>query len=382
VGRLGIVVALIGTVLEAPVATAQSTTEVETLATRYPDNDARGLPREVEVVGAGTTLFRRDVEGAVTGVTPPEQPEHAFDYSTIGQTTEYRPPGVTVSPTPGACPAGATCVVYDSARRIQTLVRASGQTVVPAYSAATGLVESVAVSGEGTWTLDHDAVGRVVGETAPDGGQLVTSYQSDLPIALEQRGTHTVTDASGAAVWTGALDARMDVTYTNELRAGTVAVAGGLSVTYGYDRDGLVTSVTDTAGVAPAMTLARSALDGHLERATLGVTETTVALDVDATAPGFGDLLGQTTTVSGAAVYDASYEHDRLGRIVTWRETVLGTPRERRFEYDDADPTRARRGSRSSRRAPRELRRRLTTRARRRRLRRLPGALRSRGHGA
>ena len=172
-GRLGIVVALMWTLLEAPIATAQS--------------------------GAGTTLFRRDIEGAVTGVTPPEQPEHAFDYSAIGQNTEYRPPGVTVSPTPGACPLGATCVVYDSARRVQTLVRASGQTVTPAYNATTGLVDAVAVSGEGSWTFGYEpGTGRLVRETAPDGGELVMSYQSDLPITLTQQGSHTVTDAGGA----------------------------------------------------------------------------------------------------------------------------------------------------------------------------------------
>ena len=58
-------------------------------------------------------------------------------------------------------------------------------------------------------------------------------------------------------------------------------------------------------------------------------------MDVSATTPGYGDYLGSTVRVNGAPVYESQYEHDALGRITEWTETVQGTMRVQRFAYDD-----------------------------------------------
>jgi YD repeat-containing protein len=39
--------------------------------------------------------------------------------------------------------------------------------------------------------------------------------------------------------------------------------------------------------------------------------------------------------VNGTPVYESHYEHDALGRITEWTETVEGSTRVQRFEYDD-----------------------------------------------
>ena len=83
------------------------------------------------------------------------------------------------------------------------------------------------------------------------------------------------------------------------------------------------------------MTLTRAALDGHVTQDVLGVVTTEYAVDVSATTPGFGDYQGSTVRVSGTPVYASAYEHDALGRITEWSETVQGTTRVQHFEYDD-----------------------------------------------
>ena len=73
---------------------------------------------------------------------------------------------------------------------------------------------------------------------------------------------------------------------------------------------------------------------GDLSQDVLGVVQTEYAVDVSATTPGFGDYLGSTVRANGAEVYASAYEHDGLGRITEWAETVEGVSRVQRFEYD------------------------------------------------
>jgi YD repeat-containing protein len=79
----------------------------------------------------------------------------------------------------------------------------------------------------------------------------------------------------------------------------------------------------------------RAALDGHVEQDVLGVVQTEYAVGVSAATPGYGDYEGSTVRVNGTPVYESHYEHDALGRITEWTETVEGSTRVQRFEYDD-----------------------------------------------
>ena len=73
----------------------------------------------------------------------PLESRHAFEYSIIGQATEYRPPAVAEVPDPAACPDGATCTVYDIERRIDQVVQADGQLLDLPDNQATGPLTSV-----------------------------------------------------------------------------------------------------------------------------------------------------------------------------------------------------------------------------------------------
>jgi YD repeat-containing protein len=107
-------------------------------------------------------------------------------------------------------------------------------------------------------------------------------------------------------------------------------------VRYTYDRDGLVVRAADASSpTGRALQLTRAALDGHVEQDVLGVVQTEYAVGVSASTPGYGDYEGSTVRVNGAPVYASHYEHDALGRITEWTETVEGSTRVQRFEYDD-----------------------------------------------
>ena len=105
---------------------------------------------------------------------------------------------------------------------------------------------------------------------------------------------------------------------------------------YSYDCDGLVLSTANaTTPAVHVLTLTRSALDGHVEQDVLGVVQTQYVVDVSAATPGYGDYQGSTVRVNGTPVYQSAYQHDALGRITEWAETVDGASRVQRFEYDD-----------------------------------------------
>jgi len=64
---------------------------------------------------------------------------------------------------------------------------------------------------------------------------------------------------------------------------------------------------------------------------------TTHTLDVSATTPGFGDLLGVSADAGPTDLYDASYAYDDRGRIDTWTESLQGGASvTRKFAYDAA----------------------------------------------
>jgi YD repeat-containing protein len=234
-----------------------------TVSVVYSDIDGRGQPRDTTVPGIGATMsMEPDVAGAPVSVSPPGQPAHGFDYSIIGQATEYRPPGVAEVPDPADCPAGATCTVYDIERRIDQVVQADGQVLDLTYNQATGQLTSVSVPDDGTYTFSYDpTTGNLNTVTGPPGTVSVqTLWQSDLPIA---------------SISTGPVPGRVDVTYNNFLETSELAVTGGHGVRYTYDRDGLVTRAADASSpTGPALQLTRAALDGHVEQDVLGVVQT------------------------------------------------------------------------------------------------------------
>jgi YD repeat-containing protein len=176
----------------------------------------------------------------------------------------------------------------------------------------------------------------LTGATAPDGGTLTLAYQASLPIRSAWSGPHILKDGA-STVWAGAVNGEVRAYYNNFLELDNVRVTSGFGVKYTRDRDGLITSVANVVGgtAVPTLTVARSALDGHVTGTTLGTVTTTNTYDISEATPGYGDLDGLTATAAGTTLFATTYEQDDIGRITQLTESIQGDSRTRRYEYDD-----------------------------------------------
>lgn len=319
---------------------ASSTTRVDasrSMSVSFPANDAMGFATQASVPNVGTLNARPGADGLVEGLTPPGQPEHGFRYDAIGRETAYAPAGVAPPADATSCPVGVSCTSYDGASRPTRMQHEDGSATTLHYVVGRGLLDSVTVPGDGTYGLTYDSVGRVQTLTGPDGGRVTTSWQSSWPITETYAGTHVVRDSTGATVFNAPLNATLTRTYNEFLEPETLSVSGGYAVKLVRDGDGLLTGLAPVSNTSiPTLTLARDPQDGRVTGTTAGVVAQTFAHDISSANPGFGDLLGQTVTANGSAVYEASYGYDDAGRIVSWTETNGGSSRTRQFDYDDA----------------------------------------------
>jgi hypothetical protein len=93
------------------------------------------------------------------------------------------------------------------------------------YNATTGRIEQVSTPG-GAADFDYDAAGRLWTLDSPDGVTLTYGY--DGPIPTQE-------------TWSGTVSGEVSVTLDQDFRVWKQRVNGTSEITYGYDRDGLVT---------------------------------------------------------------------------------------------------------------------------------------------
>jgi RHS repeat-associated protein len=149
--------------------------------------------------------------------------------------------------------------------------------------------------------------GNLTGLTVPDGGTLSYTYDGVLP--------KTVT-------WGGVVQGSVGFAYDSSFRVSKIAVNGADSITFGYDRDNLLTS-------AGAMTLLRDPQSGRLVRTVLGSDTSTWIYD-DST----GNVLRYSSKHGATTVFDAAYTRDSLGRVTQTIETRQGATSTKSFSYD------------------------------------------------
>jgi RHS repeat-associated protein len=293
----------------------------------------------VGVTGATPTSLVPNESLLPVAIMPPSRPAHGLGYDARGLAVSYAPPSHSSTEDPAQCPSGVQCVSYNRDRQVSSIQLTDGTSLVYTYGGATndGLLHGLTVPGSGSTSFVYDTAGRLASATAPDGAAVGLTYQASLPVRSRWSGTHTVTDGS-TTVWTGTLDGDVKAFYNGLLELDTLQVVGGYHARFGRDLDGLMTGVTNAAGGAtvPALSIVRSPLDGSVTSTAVGSVTTTQQFDVSASAPGYGDLMGLGASVGATALFATAYEHDDLGRITQLTETVQGTTRVRRYQYDTA----------------------------------------------
>ncbi|MBI2864000.1 MAG: hypothetical protein HYX94_05510 [Chloroflexi bacterium] len=245
------------------------------------------------------TGYAYDANGNVVAVTPPGRPAHTFGYDSLDQTAVY------TAPTVGGLTT--TRYTYDADRMLTRIDRPDGSTVDLAYDAAGRLV---------TVTHPLGAIGVGYGITG------------SLPLTIAAPGGITLANSFDGALLTrqaltGPVSGTVNFGYDSFFRVASLGVGASGLVSLTYDADGLLVRSGD-------LSLGRDARNGLVVSTTLAAVTDTYGYS------GFGELTSHRaiTTTGGAALYDARYARDRLGRVSRLTETVGLTTAVYTYAYD------------------------------------------------
>ncbi|MEW6039323.1 MAG: PKD domain-containing protein [Pseudomonadota bacterium] len=262
---------------------------------RY-DYDAAGrIIRQTGPDGSSVQLSY-DANGNLSGLIPPGQPAHLFDYTAVDRAESYTPPAVdTADP--------ATHYRYNRDKQLTRIVRPGGETLDFAYDNAGRLTTLTASPGDTAYA--YDVAGRLKTLSAPGGIGL--SYGYDGPLLTQE-------------TLTGPVSGNLTRSYDNDFRLTRLSVNGS-AIAYGYDDDGLLTRAGD-------IILNRDARNGLLTGTTLGQVNDSLAYS------GFGEVQGYTAQVNGSPLLSLGYSRDALGRITQKTETVGSVTDTTDYAYD------------------------------------------------
>jgi RHS repeat-associated protein len=258
----------------------------------------------------GTALgLRYDNAGNVDRITPPSKPSHEFQFTALDHTSDYLPPAVGVTP-PGIEYA------YNDDGRLGHIDRPDGQDVDIGYDPS-GRVKTIATArGDRILYYRNSASGAGHPESLSCAGGPTLSYRYDGSLTTEES-------------WSGTLSGAVRHEYDDFLRMSgqslraTSSAADTLSVAFGYDADGLLTS-------AGGLNLDRSMANGLLKSATLGGVVTHYSYT------GAGEVKQDSTVFNGATLRSTTYDRDDAGRITVVSELINGMRTIDAYGYDDA----------------------------------------------
>ena len=273
--------------------------------TIFGDYDLADRPGSITLPDAAQVLMTYDAEGNVATVTPPGKSPHGMTYGPKGRIESYTPPvGNNVQ------------FFYDLDRRMDLidfgLDSASQPTQVDfQYSPTTGELSTI-TSPTGTISVGYEDA-HMTTLTAPSvNGSIVTSidYDGFLPTALS---------------WAGPVAGEVQWTYNDRflIQTETIGALPETTVTYQYDKDGLVTQAGD-------LVIQRDPASGRVLSKTIGNIRETYQYNE------FAELSRQRVVLLNAmgaekeTLYDVIYDddgtygdRDPLGRITRKTEWIV-----------------------------------------------------------
>ena len=280
--------------------------------------DALGELTSAENGAGDTTSYAYNYAGQLAEVINPDGTSADYGYNGTGELASVTDYGASAEQ--GELPPvlSASSYGYDPSGNQTSATDPDGYTTTSAYNAAGELTsQSVPVSSSAsdTTSYGYDPAGNQTSVTDGRGNTTWTTYNSwNLPGSVIEPATATATTAADRT-WTTAYDA--------DGQAATVTQPGGITLSYGYDQMGDLTS--ESGSGAPASTTAQSFgydLDGDLTSASApGGTDTFTYNDA-----------GQLTATSGPSG-TASFGYNADG-LMTSRTDAAGTTS---YTYDDAD---------------------------------------------
>lgn len=272
-----------------------------------------------KVVGRSRALLRHT---ALSG--PSGDPTHQQDFDLLNLQETYAPPVLASIPNPN------THFVHNADRQIETVTRPDGTLLTFTYDSAGRLDLLTTPTGSydyqyyGSATCAGCAPGRTSRIVGPAGVTLDLQYDGSLLKSV---------------TWSGAVSGALSYAYDSDFRASTqtLTVGGaGYPMSYGFDADSLVTCISPTNCATPGSDALRITYDPAIARVTQsvlgGMTETRTYND-------YGELASASASTGTTSLYSETMDtpaapRDRLGRIVTHTESLLGAGSTREYRYD------------------------------------------------
>jgi RHS repeat-associated protein len=268
----------------------------------YAYDDANRVTTQTFTDG-NAVVFGYDANGNITSVTPPGRPAHAFGFTPNDLMSSYTPPLLSTEV--------PTTYEYNLDKQPTHIHRPDGSQIDFTYDSAGRLSTTTypSVGGNVTVTRTYSpTTGKLTGVTTSDGQSLAYGYDGSLPTST---------------TWSGNVAGSVSRTYNNDFRVATELVNGANSISYGYDNDGLLTSVD-------GLSLFRDPVNGLISDTTLSsVTDHRTYNDL-------GLLATYEAKFGTTSLYSTAYVRDALGRIEQKTETVQGATIVWNYTYDEA----------------------------------------------
>jgi RHS repeat-associated protein len=262
-------------------------------------DSADRLTRHV-LPGGREVDFAYDSSGNLTSVTPPGRTAHGFGYTKVDLDSLYTPPSLGSG-------SWATQYTYNADRQLTQISRPDTTTIGFGYDTA-GRPSTVTFDRGQLGFGYSGTTGQLTSVTAPGSNTLTYTYDGVVP--------KTVT-------WAGTVAGSVGVGYNSDFRVTSQTVNGANSVTFGYDRDGLLTA-------AGALGVKRNAQTSLLDRDSVGSVLGVWSYDPR------GDVAGYTASSGATTLFQTGYVRDSLSRVTQLTETVQGTTSTAQFSYDSA----------------------------------------------
>ena len=269
--------------------------------------------------------FGYDAAGNMSSLTPPGRPAHGFEHAKLNLEKAYLPP----DPSPAIADPD-TRYAYNLDRQLDLVTRprklatdpdASVQIDLQYESGTDRLSKVVLPTGDGEITYAYDSAGRLQTVTGPDPAgtakprRMTYGYDGFLPLS-------TTWGCAGAPPCpAGTVEGTVSREYDDSMRLVKQRVNGASEVTYGYDADDLLTTVTSGTAL---FEITRDPQKGGLVTATkLTNGAATPKITDTRTYDAFGDVATYEARYNDTTLlYSVTYTRDGLGRITTKSETI------------------------------------------------------------
>lgn len=198
--------------------TTSITDPLERLTTVNLDGEGRKLSQDDP--RHGTTTYTRDNAGRLTKLTDPQGSKWDSTYTSMGRLTSFKDPNNR-----------AQTRTYDNRGRLQTITNPDNIVETRSYNPDSTL-QSRSYTGGLTHTFTYDALNRL-----SSANRTLGTKSDNFSLIYDSRNAITSTTVNGQ---------NTTATYDTRNRLETITYPGGVTVTYTYDRRGLVTRIEDS----------------------------------------------------------------------------------------------------------------------------------------